>query len=163
MKKIIYCALLFAISSALVLSGCGSEGGETPPEMTAQQKTTAALKAGSPWIVESVDGMPEGSDAEAIMDLQLTFGASGSDLTIAPSNFASTGGKDLLVSDGNATWKWDGDGVSKIILTNGFTGELRDIEFSPSAEAPTTITLTFTLSDDGGRVSGLGGYTLTFK
>ena len=163
MKKIIYCAVLFAISSALVLSGCDSGGGETPVEMTAQQKATKALKAGSPWVVESVDGMPDGSDVEAIEDLQLTFGASGSELTIAPSSFASTAGKEELISDGDATWKWDGDGISKIILTDGFTGELKDIEFSPSAEAPTSVTLTFILSDDGGRVSGLGGYTITFQ
>lgn len=162
MKKLIYSLSLLAMA-IFVLPGCGGDDGEEVKQMTDQQKAAKALKDGSPWAVTTVNDLPEGSDEEALMGMQISFGTTGSDLTLAPGSFTSGGVSDRLTSDAGATWAWSGTSTSVIALTNGFTAELTDIKYTPGIENATSVTLTFSLPEAGGRASGMGGYTVTLE
>ena len=163
MKKITYSLSLLALCSVLILTACGGDDDEGTKELTEQQKAAKALKAGSPWIISSVDSKPDGTDDEALAGLQMSFGTTGSDLTLAPGSFSSSGPSSELSSEAGATWAWSGTGLTTIALDGGFTGELTDIKLNGGIENPTSVTVTFILADDGGRVGGFGGYTITLE
>ena len=162
MKKILLSISLLALCGLFMMSCGGGGGSDDPTEMTEQQIAAKALKDGSPWAVASVDSKPDGSDAEALAGLKLTFNITGSGTDTAPGSFSSTG-VEGLESDPGATWSWSGGGTSTITLNNGFAAELTDVEFTPGIESPTSVQVTFNVTSIGGRGKGLGEYTVTLE
>lgn len=167
MKKLLSLIVIALLGNLLLFTSCKDDGGEGPDEeeeLTAQQIAAKSLSDGSPWKVSSVDSKPnEEIDDQQLMSLTLDFGVSGSGTDLAPSDFSATGAGDFLNSDASATWSWSGNGTSTIELTNASTNQLTNVTFTPDAENPTSITLTFNVPA-GARVSEVdGSYTVTLE
>ena len=158
MKNNFYPIWFAVIGCSMLFAACSSDdSGKT--KMTDQQLATRALAEGSPWSVLTVVSKPDGTDEELLDDFQLTFGSASGQ----PSSFSSTSEDLHLASDPGATWEWADAGVSTIILKNAFTNELVNATYTPSVEKPSTITVTFVLSGEGGRKKGLGEYVVTLQ
>ncbi len=159
MKKINYTlSLLALLSCVFILSNCkdDEDGGI---KLTEQQQATKPLGSGSPWKVTTVTSKPNVDvDEDALKQLEFTFGVEGTDAAIAPGSFSTSGADDFFATETGATWSWSGSGVSEIEVTESTTTEITDIEFSPNAENPTSITVTFNRpAPSGGRSKALVG------
>jgi hypothetical protein len=163
MKKINY------TFSLLLLCGCMAwftACKDDDVELNEQQKATKALSEGSPWQVTSVLVKPnEEVDETPLKSLQLTFGVTGAGASILPGSFVATGADNFLSAEPNATWTWPSSfTTSRITLSNALTSRITDIEFSPSIENPTSITLSFERPIPNGRTKALvGGYTVVLE
>jgi hypothetical protein len=164
MKILSYLLSLLFVCSLVLITSCGKDDGDDKVELTDQQKAAKALSDGSPWQVTTVVSKPEEDiDETPLMSLELSFGITGSDITIAPGSFSSDSDDDFFTSESNATWAWSGTGTSAIDLTGSSVSELTGITFSPNVENPTSITVTFVLTNLGGRAKGLGEYTVILE
>lgn len=144
------------------LAGCQDDD----VALNEQQKATKALSEGSPWHVTEVLMKPnEEVDETPLKSLQLTFGVTGSGASILPGSFAATGADNFLSTQPNATWTWPSSlTTSRITLTNALAGKITDLEFHPSIENPTSITLSFERPIPTGRTKALvGGYTIVLE
>ena len=164
-KKISYLLSLILVCTLVVLTNCGKDDDDgNPTEMTEQQKAAKALADGSPWQVTTVVSMPEGTtDEGAVKSIELSFDTSGSDATIAPAGFEASSSGNFFTSESGATWSWEGTGVSAINLTGSSVDALTNIQYSPNSEAPTSITLTFELTEVDARTKGIGSYTVILE
>lgn len=164
-KKISYLLSLVLLCSLVLLTNCGKDDDDgDPAQMTDQQKAAKALADGSPWQVTTVVSMPEETtDEESVKSIELSFDVSGTDATTAPSGFEASSSGDFFNSDSDATWSWEGAGTSAINLTGSSVDQLTGIQFSPNSEAPTSITLTFELTEVNARASGIGSYTVILE
>jgi hypothetical protein len=159
-----YILSAIVLGGALIFSGCDKDDDADKVEMTSQQKASKALSDGSPWTVKSVVSKPdEDIDETPLMSLELSFETTGTETTIAPGKFELSIEDDLITNDANATWAWSGAETSKITLTGSSISELKNIEFSPDAENPTSIKVTFELTTINGRAKGLGEYTIELE
>jgi hypothetical protein len=164
MKILSYILSLLCVCSLVVMISCDKDDDADPVQMTAQQKTAKALADGSPWTVTTVVSKPdEDIDETPLLSMELEFETSGTETTIAPAGFDVSMDGDFITSDPGATWAWTGAETSKITLTGASISELKDISFSPNAESPTSVTLTFNLTELGGRSKGLGEYTVILE
>ena len=167
MKYIRTILSLVILGLVICFAGCGGKDDPKPAELNDQQKATKALKDGSPWDVTKV---VTDSDVtlEDIKPMTISFGATGSGADITPSSFSTTsGGVDILwVTESPASWKWSGTDYAEISLTNASTGQLTNVTFIPSVDAPTSIELRFqaTNPNPDARIGEIGGtYTITLE
>lgn len=163
MKYIRTILSLTILGLVIFFAGCGGKDDPKPAELNDQQKATKALKDGSPWDVTAVTGTEV--TLEDVSPMTISFGASGSGVDITPTTFSTTSGDvEILWTTGSATWNWSGTGFSEIKLTNASTGQLTNVQFLPSVDAPTSVKLTFIATNPEARIGEIGGtYTVTLE
>jgi hypothetical protein len=164
MKKTKYIlSLLIVTCSVICVTSCKDDDNE--PKLTDQQKATKTLSEGSPWQVTSVILKPNDDiETDLLKSLKFTFGATGSGSSLEPGSFAASGANDFFSAESNATWNWSGNDATTISLTDALAAEITDIEYNPSIDGATSITLSFTRPTPGGRTNGLvGKYTVVLE
>jgi hypothetical protein len=165
-KKLTYLLSILFVCSLVLLTNCDKDDDDPAVELTEQQKAAKALADGSPWQVTTVVSKPEETtDESPLLSLELSFDVSGTEAekNIAPSSFEASSEGDFFTSENDATWAWSGSNTSAITLTGASEAELTNIQYSPDSENPTSVTLTFELTSLGGRVKGLGEYTVILE
>jgi hypothetical protein len=164
MKILSYIFSLLCTCSLVFIISCDKDDDGDKVEMTAQQKAAKGLADGSPWTVTTVVSKPdEDIDETPLLSMEVEFETTGTETTTAPAGFSISMDGDYITSEPNATWAWSGTETSKITLTGASISELKDISFAPNAESPTSVTLTFELTELGGRRNGLGEYTVILE
>jgi len=161
MKDIKLIITVFALFSLIFFANCGNNDSEVT--LTAQQVATQSLVNGSPWTVSNVTNTPDPNiDIMELESMSITFAASGSGADIAPSSISVSGAPTFISAQANASWSWSGSGTSSIMLSNvNNVTEFTSVTFAPSAENPTSLSLSFNISESGGRTQGLvGNYTI---
>jgi hypothetical protein len=164
-KKITYLISILLVGGLVTFTGCSKDDSNEPAQASAQQKAAKALADKSPWEVNSIVSMPDATtNVDAVKSVKFSFGITGSDATIAPSSFTASSDGNFFSTQNGAKWAWNGTGTSTMDLTGSTINKLTKIQFSPNAEAPTSVTVTFALSTVvGGRVTGIGEYTVELK
>lgn len=160
MKRFKSIILLSAIISVVFFANCGDDGDEVV--LTEQQIATQSLVDGSPWTINNVTSKPDPSiNTSELENLVVTFDASGSGTEIMPAGFTASGAPNFIATQSGATWSWSGDAISTITLNNVNISQLTSVTFAPDVENPTTLTVSFNISDTGGRIQGIvGNYTV---
>lgn len=160
MKKLRIIISSFFVFSLLFFANCGDDGNEIT--LTQQQIATQSLVDGSSWSVSNVVSKPDpGINTTELESLSITFAASGTGANITPSGISTAGAPTFLNTQSGATWSWSGTGTSTIDLVNASVSQFTSITFTPNAENPTSLSLSFNVSESGGRTQGLvGSYTI---
>jgi hypothetical protein len=163
-KQIKYVITAFILAGVIFYSSCGDNGGDEV-QLTDQQKATSALVEGSPWTVASIDSQPNDVDANELQNLSLTFNASGTGAEITPGGISASGAANFIEATSSSTWAWASESAtSTITLTNASVEEFTNVNFVDGVDDPTALELSFTVSSDGGRTTGIvGDYRITLS
>ncbi|MGK7394289.1 MAG: hypothetical protein ACNS62_06940 [Candidatus Cyclobacteriaceae bacterium M3_2C_046] len=137
---------------------CGDDGNNPDPELNRQQQAAQSLSQGSPWqVIEVIDQPNEYLDVADLLNLQLSFGITGTGASLAPATFSASGADQFIMAPSGAQWSWSGSGISTIELTNVSTSQFTNLQLSPSPENINQVTLTFSISGTGGRLMDISG------
>ncbi|MFK7953003.1 MAG: hypothetical protein AB8B73_09170 [Ekhidna sp.] len=157
MKKLSNLLAALVFGSLVIFMSCG--GGDEPTPPTAEELQAALLQAGT-WTSSSSSaptygGTPEGDWSGFSITL------SGNDDGAGTGSYSTSGTpegyEDVMPSSGN--WSFvDGSNGTQINRTGGNAG---DVVMSATVNE-TSLSLTFTVTDPAGRVSGLYGQPWVF-
>lgn len=159
MKEIKYFLSVIILSGIVLYSGCG--GGEDGTPLTDQQKAAQSLAEGSPWSVSNVSSKPSADvDVTELENLSLSFGITGTESEIAPGIFSASGAPNFITTT-SASWSWAGSGIGTISISGSSVSQFTNVSLSPNIDNPTSLTLSFTVQNAGGRTQGIvGDYTI---
>lgn len=162
MKEFKYILSVIILSGIVLYSGCN--GGEDGTPLTEQQKAAQSLAEGSPWSVTLVSSKPDPAvDVTELENLTLSFAITGTDSDIAPGTFVASNAPNFITAS-SASWSWAGTGISTINLTGASIAQFTNVSLSPNIDAPTKLTLSFSVQNADGRTQGIvGDYTIELE
>lgn len=149
MKSLKYLLGLMAVGILLLSSGCKDD----EASLTAQQEAAKLLNG--VWGNAQVISSPMPGATGTLSNLVLTFNISDD---LQPSTFSAAGAPEYFPS--GSTWTWtDATAAASILLD----GSLPVTELTLDELTATNLRVSFSLNGPiGGRVNGIGEYTISF-
>ena len=152
-KFISYTLLLMVFMTAFM--SCDEKGDPQGPVVLNDEQTASVAMRGK-WGQATNPDLPFGTTEGVLDDLIIDFRI-GDDYY--PTDFAASGADYFFGTDGSGTWSWEDGAFTIISLAN--VAPITTIQVIKKASQ---IRVTFIYEgDDGGRVSGLGEYSVTLK
>ena len=151
MKKIKY--LLFVLPLLAGLVGCDKHGDPQGPVPVSEEQKAAIAMRGA-WGSGFDVSLPFGTTTGVLDDLSLDFRI---DDDYKPSSFSATGAKYFFDGEGG-TWAWADGTHTLITLTN-----ILPVTSIAVMDEGNTIRLTFSYTNDPGRIGGTGTYGVSLR
>lgn len=147
---------LFTLILAAGIIAFSCKPGDDPVEDSAQQKFAKALVG--TWTATSIEKEDE-DISDVYPDFEIVFTSNATNAASITGTIVASGDdlEDVGNIIGEGTWTFTGSGITSISLGGG--AEISSIEFSDvsPADAPTTVTVSFSRSESGARIKGLVG------
>lgn len=146
---------MILVGFMMAFMSCDEKGDpQGPIELNDEQ--TASVEMRGKWGQASDPDLPFGTTEGVLDDLIIDFRIGD---TYLPSDFSASGADYFFGNDGTGTWSWEDGDFTIISLAN-----VSPITMIQVIKAASEIRVTFIYEgDDGGRVSGLGEYSVTLK
>ena len=147
--------VLFFIGCQIAFISCDEKGDpQGPVDLNDEQSSSVSMRG--KWGQASGPVLPFGTTEGVLDELIMDFRI-GDDYY--PTDFSAIGADYFFATDGEGTWDWDNDELTLIALTN-----VAPIVSIQVIKEGSEIRVTFIYEGDGGgRISGLGEYSVTLK
>ena len=147
--------VLILVGFQIAFTSCDEKGDpQGPIDLNDEQSASVSMRG--KWGQASNPILPFGTTEGVLDDLILEFRI-GDDYY--PTNFSAIGADYFFAADGEGSWSWDNDNFTLIALSN-----VAPIASIQVIKEESEIRVTFMYQGDGGgRVSGLGEYSVTLK